>query len=88
MDQGKAVEYRQRETGTEKPVFHAAMDNQHTLPFGTVEDVKREVVENLRILGRGGGYILAPCHNMQANTPPENVAAMYEKGYQEGWKRF
>ena len=72
----------------QKLVFHGAMDNQQTLPFGTVEDVRREVVENLRILGRGGGYILAPCHNIQANTPPENVVAMYEKGYEEGWKRF
>ena len=72
----------------EKLVFHGAMDNQQTLPFGTVEDVKREVVENLSILGRGGGYILAPCHNIQANTPPENVVAMYEKGYEEGRKAY
>ena len=39
-------------------------------------------------MGRGGGYIVAPCHNIQANTPPENVVAMYEKGYDEGWRRF
>jgi len=39
-------------------------------------------------MGRGGGYIVAPCHNIQANTPPENVVAMYEKGYEEGWRRF
>ena len=65
-------------------VFHGGMDNQQTLPFGTVEDVQREVVDNLRILGRGGGFILAPCHNIQANTPMENVVAMYEKGYEEG----
>jgi len=67
-------------------VFHGAMDNQQTLPFGTVEDVQREVVDNLRILGGGGGYILAPCHNIQANTPMENVVAMYGKGYEEGWQ--
>lgn len=61
-----------------KVVLHGGMDNQYTLPFGTVEDVRREVEDNLRILGDGGGYILAPCHNIQANTPPENVVAMYE----------
>jgi len=72
----------------DKLVFHGAMDNQITLPFGTVEDVEREVVDNLRILGRGGGYILAPCHNIQANTPPENVVAMYRKGYEEGWRVY
>lgn len=66
-------------------VFHGAMDNQVTLPFGTVADVRREVLDNLRILGAGGGYILAPCHNIQAVSPPENIVAMYETAYEHGW---
>ncbi len=58
--------------------FHGGVDNQQTLPFGTPEDVAAEVAENLRLLGRGGtGYILAPCHNIQAITPLENILAMY-----------
>jgi uroporphyrinogen decarboxylase len=61
-------------------VFHGGVDNQFTLPFGSIEDVRREVRDNLRILGAGGGYILAPCHNIQPLTPPENVVAMYEAG--------
>jgi uroporphyrinogen decarboxylase len=65
--------------------FHGAMDNQQTLPFGSVEDVRREVRENIRLLGEGSGYILAPCHNLQPLTPPENILAMYETAYQEGW---
>jgi uroporphyrinogen decarboxylase len=65
-------------------VFHGGMDNQVTLPFGTVDDVRREVRENLRILGAGGGFILAPCHNIQPLTPVENVVAMYETGFHEG----
>ena len=66
-------------------IFHGAVDNQQTLPFGTAEDVRAEVRDNLRILGEGGGYILAPCHNIQPNTPPENIVAMYEEGYALGW---
>ena len=66
-------------------VFHGAMDNQYTLPFGTVDAVRQEALDNLRLLGAGGGYILAPCHNVQANTPPANVVAMYETGYEYGW---
>ncbi len=66
-------------------IFHGGMDNQQTLPFGCVADVQAEVVENLAILGAGGGYILAPCHNIQAVSPPENIVAMYETGYHEGW---
>jgi uroporphyrinogen decarboxylase len=68
-----------------KLIFHGAMDNQYTLPFGTVAEVRQEVADNLRILGAGGGYVLAPCHNLQPVTPPENVVAMYETGYQLGW---
>jgi uroporphyrinogen decarboxylase len=66
-------------------IFHGAMDNQYTLPFGTVEEVRQEVEDNLRILGAGGGYILAPCHNIQAVGPAENVVAMYQAGYEYGW---
>ena len=66
-------------------VFHGGVDNQQTLAFGSVEDVRQEVLDNLRILGAGGGYILAPCHNIQVVTPPENIVAMYETGYAEGW---
>lgn len=69
----------------DKLVFHGAMDNQQTLPFGTVEDVRQEVMDNIRILGSGGGYILAPCHNIQAVGPAENVVAMYQTCYENGW---
>ena len=65
-------------------VFHGGMDNQRTLPFGTVADVQAEVEQNLAILGAGGGYILAPCHNVQAVSPAENIVAMYEAGYSLG----
>jgi len=63
-------------------VFHGAMDNQYTLAFGTVDEVRQEVIDNLRILGADGGYILAPCHNIQAVSPPENIVAMYETAYE------
>jgi uroporphyrinogen decarboxylase len=81
---GMDREELKREFG-HRVIFHGAMDNQHTLPFGTVDKVKEEVLDNLRILGKGGGYILSPCHNIQAITPPENVVAMYEACYQNGW---
>ena len=65
-------------------VFHGGVCNQQTLPFGTPDDVRREVADNIRILGAGGGYILAPCHNIQAVSPPENVVALYEAGLEFG----
>ena len=74
-----------KETYGKQVVFHGAMDNQHTLPFGTVEEVRTEVIENLEIFGKDGGYILAPCHNLQPITPVENILAMYETAYVEGF---
>jgi uroporphyrinogen decarboxylase len=65
--------------------FHGAMDNQYTLPFGSVDEVRREVADNIDLLGHGGGYILAPCHNIQAVGPPENIVAMYQTAYEQGW---
>jgi uroporphyrinogen decarboxylase len=59
-------------------VFHGGVDNQQTLPFGTPDDVRRQVAENIAIFHGGKGYIVAPCHNIQANTPTENILAMYE----------
>ena len=69
----------------DRVVFHAGVDNQYTIPFGTVEEVRQEVRDNLRILGDGGGYVLGPCHNIQSVGPAENVVAMYREGYESGW---
>ena len=66
-------------------VFHGAVDNQQTLAFGSVEDVRNEVFENVELLG--GGYILAPCHNIQAVSPPENIVALYEAVREVGVSR-
>ncbi len=59
-------------------IFHGGVENQRVLPFGSVDDVRREVVTCLQTLGAGGGYIPSSCHNIQAGTPPENVVAMIE----------
>ena len=52
-------------------VFHGGVDNQQTLPFGSPADVRREVQENLELFSACRGYIVAPCHNIQANTPTQ-----------------
>lgn len=57
--------------------FHGAVDIQHTLPHGTPEEVQAEVQERCRVLGRGGGYICTSAHYIQADTPLENIVAMY-----------
>lgn len=56
--------------------FWGSMDIQHTLPFGTPEDVKDEVLQRLRTIGCGGGLLIGPTHNLQLDTPLENFWAM------------
>jgi uroporphyrinogen decarboxylase len=65
-------------------IFHGGVENQQVLPFGTTEEVRREVVTCLETLGLGGGYIPSSCHNIQAGTPVENVIAMIETV--QGWR--
>ena len=59
-------------------LFWGAMDTQSVLPHGSVSDVKRMVEQRVEELGEGGGYIVAPCHNIQPDVPVENIMAMYE----------
>ena len=63
----------------DKLMFHGGVDNQHTLVRGTPDEVREEVRYNIDVLGAGGGYILAPCHRLQAVSPPENIIAMYNE---------
>jgi uroporphyrinogen decarboxylase len=64
-----------REFG-DKLCFWGSIDIQHTLPFGTPDDVRQEVVTRLETLGRDGGLILGPTHHVQLDTPMENFWAM------------
>jgi hypothetical protein len=54
------------------------VDTQHTLPFKSPENVREEVKRLIDIFYDGGKYIFSPVHNIQANTPIENVVAMIE----------
>lgn len=57
--------------------FWGAVDTQRVLPFGTESEVVHEVERRIADLGPGGGYVLAACHNIQADVPGENVLAMF-----------
>lgn len=58
--------------------FHGAIDIQHLLPYGRPEEVTKEAKRIISILGRGGGYILTSAHYIQADTPLENIFALYD----------
>jgi hypothetical protein len=54
------------------------VDTQRTLPFGTPDEVRREVRERIERFGPGGGFVFNTIHNIQPKTPVENVLAMVE----------
>ncbi|MHB9024193.1 MAG: uroporphyrinogen decarboxylase family protein [Armatimonadota bacterium] len=63
----------------EKLVFWGGtVDTQRVLPFGTPDEVRAQTAERLRILGKGGGLVAGAIHNIQQNTPVENVIAFFE----------
>ncbi len=64
-------------------VFHGAVDNQQTLPFGTPAEVRREVLDSIAIF-RDARWICAPCHTLQPTTPVENIVALYETIHEHG----
>jgi uroporphyrinogen decarboxylase len=64
--------------------FHGAMDVQQMLPNANTEELEQEIACRIYDLGRNGGYILAPCHNIGHDIPPENVVTLFEKARQLG----
>jgi uroporphyrinogen decarboxylase len=53
-------------------------NTQKTLPFGTPEEIKKEVKRNFECFKPGGGYVAANIHNITAEVPPENIVAMFD----------
>jgi uroporphyrinogen decarboxylase len=66
-----------REFG-DRLTFYGGISTQRTLPLGTPEQTREEVRRLSSVIGRGGGYIVAPAHAIPADARPENVAAMIE----------
>lgn len=58
--------------------FHGAMDVQQMMPGATHEELRWEVARRLKDLGQDGGYIIAPCHNIGHDIPPENTLKFFE----------
>jgi len=64
--------------------FLGGVDSQHLLPEGSPAQVRDGVQQRLREMGSGGGYILAPSHNIGDDVPLENILAFFEAGRDYG----
>ena len=64
--------------------FHGCISTTNELSFGSVEDVENQVKHTLEVMMPYRGYMLSPAHQIQDNSPVENVLAMYEAGSKYG----
>ena len=67
-----------RDYGDKLVFWGGGVDTQKTLPFGKPLEVRDQVRERIEIFAPGGGFVFSTIHNIQANTPIENVLAMFE----------
>ena len=64
--------------------FWGAIDQQNLLPNGTPAEIEADVAEKIRILGAGGGYMVAPAHIIQSDVSMENVEAFIAAAKKHG----
>jgi uroporphyrinogen decarboxylase len=78
--QAKALDFNflKKEYGRDL-AFWGGVSTQKTLPYGSPEDVRKEIRERIKVLGKGGGYILAPSHELQGDIPLENMLAFIDE---------
>jgi uroporphyrinogen decarboxylase len=65
--------------------FFGTIGNQTTLPFGSPDDVRREVRQRIETVGKGGGLVLAPSHMIEPDVPWANVQAFFEAAEEYGY---
>jgi uroporphyrinogen-III decarboxylase len=75
--EGMSPKKLKEQYGDKLVFWGGGIDTQYTLPSGTPEEVVQEVCSNTAILGKNGGFVFTPVHNVQADVPPENLAAAY-----------
>jgi hypothetical protein len=75
---GMEPEVIKKRFGDRITFWGGAVNTQETLPFGTPEQVRKEVRERCEVFGKKGGFVFNAIHNVQALTPVENVVAMIE----------
>lgn len=67
-----------REFGRDLTFWGGGCDTQRVLGHGTPTEVEANVRESLRTFAPGGGYVFCQIHNILAEVPPENIAAMFD----------
>ena len=75
---GMSARILKKKFGDRIVFWGGGVNTQKTLPFGTPRQISEEVYEAVKVFGKGGGFIFAAIHNIQANIPVENLVALFE----------
>lgn len=67
-----------KDFGRDITFWGGGVETQTILPYGTPDQVRENVKQNLEAFMPGGGYVFNTIHNIQAEVPPENIIAMWE----------
>jgi hypothetical protein len=67
-----------KEFGNDLVFWGGGVDTQKTLPFGSPDEVYREVRDRIDIFAQDSGFVFNSIHNIQANVPAENILAMFQ----------
>ena len=68
----------------ERICFQGGVSIQKTMPYGSCDEIRREVKAIADVVKQRGGYIFCTSHNIQADTPAENIATLLEAYLQYG----
>jgi uroporphyrinogen decarboxylase len=71
------------EFGGELTFWGGGCDTRDVLPNGTPQQIAEHVQQQVKTLGPGGGFVFQQVHNILANVPPENIAAMFNAANSE-----
>jgi len=67
-----------REFGRDLVFWGGGVDTQKTMAFGTPAEVYAEVRGRIALFNQAGGFVFNAIHNLQGNTPVENIEAMFQ----------
>ena len=69
------IKYLKKEFGKDL-IFYGGIDTQELLTFKSPTEVREQTLRTIEILGKDGGYIVAPSQEVMNNVPAENVDAL------------
>jgi len=70
--------YKLKKEYGDKLCFWGTLDERYTLPFGSLSEVRKEVLSRINLVGKQGGLIIGPTHNIQLDTPMNNFWVMVD----------